>query len=177
MPRRGAYRDRHGMRGGMRWTRQRRRFCARRLMLTRTAKSRGPGLPTLRQSSQAAQRTARERRGQQSPVPGEPVQAVTPLRWQGRNIRLNLWSLPHVFSLHGGHGYQSIPGLPCALCSLMDRIPCITRARRATGMRTQNLNQPFDIRIRKRCRHCPRTGCCSAFRDQPASAMPLSWAD
>jgi hypothetical protein len=40
---RGALRDRHDTRGGMRWT----RCVTRRMMLSRTAKSCGPGVPTL----------------------------------------------------------------------------------------------------------------------------------
>ena len=33
-------------------------------------------------------------------------------------VRLNLWFLPRAYFTHGGHGYQSIPGLPCALSFL-----------------------------------------------------------
>jgi hypothetical protein len=43
VPLRGALRERHGRRGGMRWTRRR----ARRAMPMRTAKSCGPDTPTL----------------------------------------------------------------------------------------------------------------------------------
>jgi hypothetical protein len=43
VPLRGALRERHGRRGGMRWTRRR----ARRAMPMRTAKSCGPDAPTL----------------------------------------------------------------------------------------------------------------------------------
>ena len=49
---------------------------------------------------------------------------------QGRpDSRLNLWFLPRAFLLHGGRGYQSIPGLPCALRSRRERISCKARAR------------------------------------------------
>src|SRR5262249_49912135 len=41
------------------------------------------------------------------------------------DIRLNLWFLPRAFLLHGGHGYQSIPGLLCAL-SIQEGHRCST---------------------------------------------------
>src|SRR6266700_527592 len=43
VPLRGAFRERHGRRGGMRWTQR----CARRAILLRTVKSCGPGTSTL----------------------------------------------------------------------------------------------------------------------------------
>ena len=73
-PTRGAYRDRHGRRGGMRWTRQRfaREVMAGRVerlvsdqqhaderRLQRTAKSCGPDAPTLASSSRMLSRPYR----------------------------------------------------------------------------------------------------------------------
>jgi hypothetical protein len=77
------------------------------------AKARGPGLPTLR-SSRAV--TSRVTTGAIKPGSrGERAISVKTVA-QGRpDIRLNLWFLPRAFLLHGGHGYQQVPGLPCAL--------------------------------------------------------------
>jgi hypothetical protein len=78
-----------------------------------TAKSCGPGIPVLMPRSRAL--TSAWRRGQESRSPRRACISRNPSRREGRNIRLILWFLPRAFFTHGGHGYQQIPGLPCAL--------------------------------------------------------------
>jgi hypothetical protein len=63
-------------------------------------------------------------------------------------FRLSLWFLPRAFFSHGGRGYQSIPGLPCALSlfrgswslqssgenSRENAGACLARAREGIGL-------------------------------------------
>jgi hypothetical protein len=88
-----------------------------RARLSRTAKPCGPGAPTLALSPGA--RNARfGMTGAKEPGPrGERGVSRQPTA-QGKAgcFRLSLWFLPRAFLFaHGGRGYQSIPGLPCAL--------------------------------------------------------------
>jgi hypothetical protein len=90
----------------------------RRASPTRTAKSCGPGLPTLRPSSRAYE--ARERQGQESPVSGESAyRAVKPLRREGR-IAPTMPAVPSPCFFHArGLRLWRTPGLPGALCLQM----------------------------------------------------------
>ena len=87
-----------------------------RARLSRTAKPCGPGAPTLALSSQRRPRVSRatgakepgprgERGVRRQTIaqgrPGVPAEPVVPA--------------PRILNPHGGRGYQSIPGLPCAL--------------------------------------------------------------
>ena len=45
---------------------------------------------------------------------------LKPLRGEGHDSRLNLWFCRVLLLLHADHGYQPVPGLPCALCILRD---------------------------------------------------------
>jgi len=74
----------------------------------------GPGLPTLRSSHAVTNRvtTGAIKPGSR----GERAINVKTIAQGGPGLfRLNLWFLPRAFLLHGGHGSQSRPGLPCAL--------------------------------------------------------------
>ena len=82
----------------------RRILLRRRLKLLRTAKSCGPGIPTLMPSlrwrSRAAQVTVANKPG----APGRARISRNPSRRECRMIRLNLWFLPRALFTHGGHG-------------------------------------------------------------------------
>ena len=84
-----------------------------RTALIRAVKSCGPDLPTLRSSRVVANRAATGARKPGSwgerEISRKAIAQGRPDRW------LNLWFLPRAFLLHGGHGSQSRPGLPCAL--------------------------------------------------------------
>jgi hypothetical protein len=82
-----------------------------RLMQLRTAKSCGPGLPTLRPSSCAYE--ARERRGKKARSPRRARRTpLKPLRGEGR---MTCGDCRQLFFLLAGHGCGQPPGLPCAL--------------------------------------------------------------
>jgi hypothetical protein len=86
----------------------------RRTWPARTAKSRGPGLPTLRSSSWEASFSGAT--GARKPGPrGERDISRKPSRRECRLIRLNLWRLPPAFFIAGGPWVRSSPGIPCAL--------------------------------------------------------------
>jgi hypothetical protein len=87
----------------------------RRTGPARTAKSRGPGLPTLR-SSLATMLCITPATGARKPGPrGDRDISRKPSRRECRLIRLNLWRLPPAFFVAGGPWVRSSPGIPCAL--------------------------------------------------------------
>jgi hypothetical protein len=79
---------------------------------TRTAKSCGPGAPTLALS--LADDDPRMM-GARQPGPRARRTPLKPLRREGRLIRLICGDRRVLFLLHAGHGCQSASGLPCAL--------------------------------------------------------------
>src|SRR6266478_4651473 len=86
-----------------------------RMMLTRTAKSCGPGAPTLALS---LRKRFRERRWQKSPVTGEITKETVKTIVQGMPVdAVYLWLLTRVlFLLHTRPRVQRASGIPCALC-------------------------------------------------------------
>ena len=106
----------------------------RRTGPARTAKSRGPGLPTLR-SSLATMLCITPATGARKPGPrGDRDISRKPSRRECRLIRLNLWRLPPAFFVAGGPWVRSSPGIPCALSLPEGRVICTTRARTRRGM-------------------------------------------
>jgi hypothetical protein len=91
-----------------------REWHAGRAWPTRTAKSRGPDLPTLGSSSAGVDPQGDG--GYQARTPGRTRISRKPLRRECRLIRLNLWSLPPAFLFAGGPWVRSSPGIPCTLC-------------------------------------------------------------
>src|SRR5438552_6127771 len=85
-----------------------------RMMLTRTAKSCGPGAPTLALS---LRKRFRERRWQKSPVTGEITKETVKTIVQGMPVdAVYLWLLTRVlFLLHTRPRVQRASGIPCAL--------------------------------------------------------------
>src|SRR5450432_1077989 len=117
---------------GMRWTRQRQApSWRRRMKLQRTAKSCGPGAPTLALSSwtrttgdggNKARSPGRSRISRNTIVQGMPADAVY------------LWLLtPVLFLLHRRLRVQRASGIPCALCRGGRKIADQTRAKHAAG--------------------------------------------
>ncbi len=88
---RGAYRDRHDTRGGMRWT----RMCRRRATQLRTAKSCGPGAPMQAPSSRQCGLRIALMTVATSWFTGESSkQAVKPLRREGFCGKNSIKSMP-----------------------------------------------------------------------------------
>jgi hypothetical protein len=82
----------------------------------RTAKLCGPGVPVLALRSQRCSRVVAGDGGKNAGPRGERrVSRSNHRAGKAGYFRLSLWFLPRAFFPHGGHGYQSIPGLPCAL--------------------------------------------------------------
>jgi hypothetical protein len=80
----------------------------------RTAKSYGPDIPVL-MSSRRAVSTNAPTTGAKKPVPEESTyKPFKPLRREAGYLADPV-VLPRAFLLHADHGYQRIPGLPCAL--------------------------------------------------------------
>jgi hypothetical protein len=106
---------------GMRWTRR----PVRRTGSWRTQKSCGPGLPTLRPSSQRDERC--ERRGQESPVPEESTKERVKTTAQGMPDDPAEPVVPSPCFFYARWPWvRPSPGIPCALCHLegqRDRIP------------------------------------------------------
>jgi hypothetical protein len=96
---------------GMRWTQR----CRETSALMRTAKSCGPGAPTLALSF-CGKQFLRKRRGQKSPVPGESTKyPLKPLRREGPRRAPPVVTTVCFLPMHTGRGCELAPGLPCAL--------------------------------------------------------------
>src|SRR6266852_5343110 len=96
----------------MRWTRQRQAQLLRgRMTLQRTAKSCGPGAPTLALS---LRKRFRERRWQKSPVTEESTKDPVKTIAQGMPVdAVYLWLLtPVLFYCTGGYGCNAHPAFP-----------------------------------------------------------------
>jgi hypothetical protein len=76
--------------------------------------------------AKSAMRRARGRRGQECRSPGRARISVKTVARGRPVIWLNLWFC-RVLLLHADHGYQSIPGLPCAF-SISGAVVATTRA-------------------------------------------------
>jgi hypothetical protein len=81
----------------------------------RTAKSCGPGAPTQALKSLVSMSPTTDG-GNQAWSPGRARRKpLKPLAQGGPGYPAEPVVLPRAFFLHAGHGYQQIPGLPCAL--------------------------------------------------------------
>ncbi len=84
--------------------------------VVRTVKPRGPGVPWLALSPQRRFGVLRGDGDNKVRSPGRArSKPSNHCAGKAGYFRLSLWFLPRAFFTHGGHGYQSIPGLPCAL--------------------------------------------------------------
>jgi hypothetical protein len=96
-------------RGGMRWTRG---LANDERRPARTAKSCGPGAPTLALSPRAA-RAAADDGGKKARSPGRARRKpLKPLRREGRRCSGSPVVLPPCFLLHGAHGCNQHPAFP-----------------------------------------------------------------
>jgi hypothetical protein len=108
----------------------------------RTAKPCGPGLPTLRSSSQDGDvgssgptRRPCGRRWLSKPGHrGELGISRKPSRRECRLLRPCLWLLPPAYFVAGGPWVRPASGIPCALLLSRAAASCITRAFRAAGI-------------------------------------------
>src|SRR6266851_8009207 len=140
-PERGAARDRHETRGGMRWT--------RKLRLTSAADADGevvwswrPDAGVKLAGSIPPMTVARK------PVHrGEHEVSRKPLRREGRMPPLNLYARVRFLlcTLHTRPRVQRASGLPCALCFQGRNFPATTRAHGAAGSRSR-ISQPLNAR-------------------------------
>jgi hypothetical protein len=103
---------RHERGGGMRWTRVRRQ----------TIGARADGEAAWSWRSDAGAKVAKAQAslagdgGNQAWSPGRArSKPLKPLRREGRVASAEPVVLPRAFLLHADHGYQPVPGLPCAL--------------------------------------------------------------
>jgi hypothetical protein len=102
----------------------------------RTAKPCGPGAPRLALSPQRRFGVLRGDGDNNVRSPGRArSKPSNHCAGKAGYLRLSLWFLPRAFSTHGGHGYQSIPGLPCALSLWRGTIKTLPRTRCVAGMR------------------------------------------
>jgi len=93
----------------MRWTRCR----SRRTTMSRTAKSCGPGAPTLALNSPRAQTRFADDGGKKARFTEEiTYKPLKPLRREGRLIRFVPVVLPRAFLLHADHGCDGHPAFP-----------------------------------------------------------------
>ena len=86
----------------------------RRLMSLRTAKSCGPGIPTLMPSLRGA-RVAQVTVAKKPGAPGRARISRNTSRGECRLFRLNLWYLPPAFLIAGGPWVRPASGIPRAL--------------------------------------------------------------
>jgi hypothetical protein len=77
---------------------------------------------------------------------------------------LSLWFLPRAFLLHGGHGYQQIPGLPRALSMSRASGSGTTRAPGAAGRPTRILTSHGRGRCEKGLGSSSHLSCIVALR-------------
>jgi hypothetical protein len=140
--------------GGMRWTRASARD--ERLM-PRTAKSCGPGAPTLASSWRRCWRIAPMTVANKPGHRGEHEVSRKPPRRESRRYPVHLWSYPRAFLLHGAYGCDRHPAFPAPSVFLEGANAMQgsgTSCREDAGLRPQRcLTCETDVAAR----HCERS--------------------